>query len=90
MDSIIKELMESQEEIKNGINKVNITLVRHEETLKQHIYRTELAERRLDCIEDQIEPIKGKMSQIDGILKLIGGIAIILSIVAAFFQILRP
>lgn len=88
MDPIIKQLFESQAEIKNGINEVNITLVRHEEVLKQHIYRTELAEKRIDTLEDQIEPVKSKMHQLDGILKLIGGVAILLSVIAAFVQIM--
>ena len=90
MDEHIKIYIETQNEIKDSIDEVNITLVRHEETLKQHIYRTEMAEKRLDKLEDNVEPVRVKMGQLEGALKLIGGIAIVLTIIAAIVQIIRP
>jgi hypothetical protein len=53
------------------IDDIDKTLVRQEENLKQHMYRTELAEKRLELIEEDIQPIKDHVNSVKTVLNLI-------------------
>jgi len=73
--------------IKSILASVDITLVKQEESLKHHIYRTGLAEKRLQHIEDGLEPIKAHVSRVDGGLKMLGILSLVLGIIATGLKI---
>lgn len=55
--------------------------------LKHHIYRTDLAEARMDSIEEDLKPIKKHVDMLNGALKAVGGLAVLASIVKAVIEV---
>lgn len=55
-------------------------LGKQETNLRLHMYRTDLAEKRLEHIENTIIPITKHVNQMSGVLKAIGVLGIIVSI----------
>ncbi len=53
----------------DGIDK---TLVKQEENLKHHMYRTELAEKRLEHIETDMSPLKDHVKLIHSLGRFLG------------------
>lgn len=52
------------------LDSVDRTLIKQEENLKQHMYRTELAEKRLELIESELKPVKNHVTSITAIAKV--------------------
>ena len=88
MSDDIKEIKEQLKEIVHTIGYVNTTLVRQEENLKHHIYRTDLAEEAIKEMRKDIAPIKKHVAQIEGVLKLFGMVALFVGIAAGMVKIL--
>jgi hypothetical protein len=68
--------------------KIDKTLIRQEETLKHHVFRTDLAEQRLDKMEVAMEPVKAHVRRTDGALKLLGIISVVSGLAAALYKVL--
>lgn len=87
-DALLGELKRGHSELKEGITEVNNTLIRHEEALKQHIYRTEIAEKRIDRLDSEIEPLKTHARQMEGAAKLIGLLAVLAALASTIFKMM--
>lgn len=82
------KVSENHDSTQKELGHVNVTLVKQEENLRQHMYRTELAEKRLEHIESDLEPIKNILSGAKGVLAVVGAVATLVGIVVAVFEIL--
>jgi hypothetical protein len=78
---LFEKIDKQYEKTSSRLNAIDQTLVKQEENLKTHMYRTELAEKRLEHIESDLEPVKTHINRIDGGLKLLGIISLLLTIV---------
>jgi hypothetical protein len=76
------------EKIDEKLHIMDKTLVKQEENLKQHMYRTTLAEKRLEHIENDLKPVKKHIARVDGVLKFLGIAAIVISIVSGILKLL--
>lgn len=75
------EIIDSKvDKLDSRLDNVDKILVQQHESLKHHIYRTELAEKRLHHIEDSIDPIKSHVDYVKGGIKLLSLLAMILGI----------
>lgn len=94
MEDILKRL----DRIDEKLDSIDKTLIKQEENLKLHMYRTELAESNLKLLKqhidnetnkitERIEPIQAHVIQIQGIIKLISILAMIVSIVASVWRL---
>lgn len=63
--------------------RIEVALARIEENLKEHMRRTELAERAIEMLDLDLRPMKAHVARVDGALKLLGVIAVITGIVAS-------
>lgn len=70
------------------LHAIDKTLVKQEENLKIHIYRTELAEKRLEIIENDLSPVKKHVNMLEGGLKLLGIISLLIGIILGVIKIL--
>jgi hypothetical protein len=85
----LNSLTSSVQKIIDKTHNIDKTLVKQEKQLEVHIYRTELAENRLDHIEKSIDPIKKHVNRVDGALKLLGLLMLIISIVGGALGIYK-
>lgn len=76
----MKEINDKLDKIVDKMHDIDKTLVKQEENLKQHMYRTELAENRLDDIDDDLKPIKAHVQRLNGVAKFIVLIGIVVGI----------
>lgn len=82
-DDIYKKL----DKLDNRLDNVDKTLAAQHESLKHHIYRTKLAEKRLEHIENNLEPIKAHVNRMDGALKFLGVLSLVLGVIISILKI---
>jgi hypothetical protein len=85
----MEHISEKVEQILAEIQYINITIAKQEENLKQHMYRTELAEQRIQNLEEKMEPLRNKLFQVEGIIKFLGIVALLVSIIAGVSHIIK-
>lgn len=86
----------SDHETKASLNNIDLhlksidnTLIRQEESLKHHIYRTDLAEEAIKALQGDLAPIKKHVLALEGVLKFLGAIAILAGMGAGIVQIIE-
>lgn len=80
------DVLEARVEAK--FDKIADIMLENTMSLKEHMYRTELAEKRLVHIESDLKPIKGVMAGAKGVLAVIGGVATLAGLVTAIYEII--
>lgn len=65
-------LYSTLDKIENRLDSIDVTLVRQNVTLEEHIKRTKIAEENLNILSSRIEPLEIRIKLIDQILKAIG------------------
>jgi|ERR1035437_4439721 chromosome condensin MukBEF ATPase and DNA-binding subunit MukB len=65
------KLTEKMDKISTDLGDIKITLVKQEENIAHHIYRTALAESRIEKLEDDLDPIKLQQAKTQGIKDLL-------------------
>jgi uncharacterized protein YPO0396 len=94
MEDILKKL----DKIDEKLGSIDRTLIKQEENLKLHMYRTELAEANLTLlrrhvdnettkITERIEPIQVHVVQVQGIAKLLSILATAVAILAGLWRL---
>lgn len=90
MDEHLVTRLESKiDSIQERIASVDVTLAVQAEQLSGHIRRTEIAEKRLDSIDNQLEPIQKHVNHVEGALKFVGIISLVLGIVAGVMSLIN-
>lgn len=98
MIDVLNKIVEYIEKLDSRLDKIDKTLIAQHESLKHHIYRTDLAEDRIDKFEKEtkqelrdihkeLNPIKAHVNRIDGAFKLIGIIATVVGIAATIYNL---
>jgi len=91
------KLFDRLEKLDDRLDSIDKILVAQNETLKHHVYRSDLQEDRLDKheiytentikdVQKQIEPIKQHVNRVDGALKLLGLLSTIIGVTAAIYK----
>jgi hypothetical protein len=83
----LKKIDEKLEKINDRLGSVDVTLVRQEVNLQEHMRRTELNEIAVEKISQSIIPIYKHINMLEGVLKFFGLLAVLGSIVTAIFKI---
>ena len=86
MKQQIDRLENKVDKLDNRLDSIDKTLVKQEGNLDIHMYRTKIAEKRLEHIENNLEPIKAHVSRMDGALKLLGIVSTIAGIAAIIWR----
>lgn len=80
---------EKIDKISDKIEVINITLVKQESNLQEHMRRTEAAEASLIILREEFKPIQRHVTRIEGVIKLIGIVSIAVSIVAGLIEVIK-
>lgn len=84
----MKEINEKLDKIVDKMHSIDKTLVKQEENLKQHMYRTKLAEQRLDNIDTDLKPIKNHVQRLNGAWRFVKYTGTILSVVFLAYKLI--
>lgn len=88
-DEMIKKVYEKQEKMAEDIQDMKLILVRQEENLRIHIYRTELAEENIKLLRQQLMPIEGHVKMVNGVFKFLGVLSLIVGIAVGVINIIQ-
>lgn len=87
MDDNFEKIESKIDRLDERLDCIDKTLVRQEENLRQHMYRTELLEDSVQMLRDEFKPVKDSVAQAKGALKLIGILGVIAAIISAVLRI---
>jgi len=74
------------------IASIDTTLVKQQEQLEHHIYRTTLAEENISLLRKELKPIESHVNAVGGALKLVGLVGVVVGIltgVAKLFLLIQ-
>jgi len=97
---VLDKVYDRQEKMAEDLGEIKITLAKQEESLRTHIYRTELAEKAIEVLEDtqgdlgyrvtSLEQIPLSIRHIGGITaKLVGVLAALAGITYSIHSFLK-
>ena len=83
-----QSVVDKLESLDARLDRVDVTLALQETNLDHHIKRTDIAEKRLEHLQEQLEPIKAHVQGLKGIGKAVAILCTILGAVAAAFRMM--
>lgn len=86
MKDELKKIEVKVDKIEEHLSKIDITLAKQHEQLREHIRRTELNETAVERITETLIPINKHVNMLEGALKFLGILSIIAGILSAFFK----
>jgi uncharacterized protein YdcH (DUF465 family) len=82
-----KRLYERHDRLHDRMTEFIAGQARIEENLKEHMRRTELAEKGIEHLSDALKPIHKHVNHVEGGLKLIGLISMLIGISATVYKL---
>lgn len=73
--------------VEDRLLSIDKTLVKQEENLKEHMRRTELAEKSIERVDHDLKPIKKHVAMLQGTVKLISIVSTIVVLIGAILKI---
>lgn len=84
--SLLNELIIKVDGLDSRLDSVDKTLVKQEENLKLHMYRTDLNEKATAAIVEELKPIKKHVNFWDAAFKIIGVVFTIAGLAASIIS----
>jgi hypothetical protein len=81
-----EKLDEKLDKITDKLNSIDITLVKQEMNLQEHMKRTELAEISLGVLKDELKPVQAHVLIMNNIFKVIGVLTTFLGFIGAIIK----
>ena len=95
-DSILRLIHEKVEKLDSKIDtissdivEIKITSARHDENLKLHMKRSDLAEEGINLLKDELVPIKKHVNYVDGIVKFLAVMSTALGVILGFLRLFK-
>lgn len=60
------------DKVDERLNSIDVTLVKQNADLEHHIYRTSIAEKRLDILQSQVEPLSKFQERVNTVFRIVG------------------
>lgn len=70
--SLGERMTEMDIRVDRRLNSIDRTMLKQENNLEKHMYRTELAEKNIETLRNDIKPIKRHVFVLEAVLKLLG------------------
>jgi hypothetical protein len=86
--SQLKDAVAKLDQIAEDISEMKVTQAKQAKDLEYHILRTDLAEERLDLLQEQLEPLKTFKNRLEGGFKVVGMVASGLGLLFGFIKVL--
>lgn len=75
--------------IAQDISDIKITLVKQEENIAHHIYRTDLAEKNIEALRTDLKPVETHVKHVEGGLKVLGILSVVATIAAGVVKVIQ-
>jgi hypothetical protein len=79
-----ERILDKLDKMDDRLNHIDITLVKQEENLKEHMRRTLIAEESIEVIRTELKPVKKHIHMIEGGLKLLALVSLCATILKSF------
>lgn len=90
-DDFKKRIDSKLDKIQDRLESIDVTLVKQHAALEKHIYRTDLAEKRLELVENELLPLKKHVVRVADfgflVSKSVVAISILLGIVVSILKL---
>lgn len=87
LEKLDEKMDKKFDRVEERLDSMDKTLVKQEENLKEHMRRTELAERSIEKMDTDLKPIKKHVDMLQGVFKFIGLIATVVGIIAGLAKL---
>jgi septation ring formation regulator EzrA len=87
-DARIDKFEQRLDKISESVHSIDKTLAEQHISLKEHIRRTELAEKSIEAVRKEIKPLSAHVQRVDGGLRLLGLVTLILGIWAGLQKLI--
>lgn len=84
----MERVHEKLDKIDEKLAEINITLVKQEAQLAEHMRRTAQNETLIEKTVDALKPVIKHVNQMEGALKLIGIVSLLVGIAVGIFKVL--
>lgn len=74
-----ERILNKLDEMDKRIDNIDVTLVKQELNLQEHMRRSLANEEAVNLLKEQLEPVKDHVKSVNSILKFAGGVAILLA-----------
>ena len=81
-NEVLNRIITKLDKLDDRIDKVDVTLAKQHESLKEHM-------RRSDALESQMKPVQKHVVMVEGIVKFIGLIGIIIGIASGIAALIE-
>jgi len=88
MKEELKKILDTQSKHSANLTDMKVILAKMEESLKLHIYRTDLAEENIEMLRSNIKPIQKHVTIVNGFLKILGGFSIAVGTIVGIIKII--
>lgn len=80
-ESQLDKISDKIDEIREDISEIKVDL-------REHIYRTKLAEENINILRNELKPVEKHVERMNGGLKLLGVIVVVAAVVKILIEVL--
>lgn len=92
LELILDEVKNVRAKVENSdarLDSIDVTLVKQNATLEEHVRRSDLLERKTDQLAEDMKPLEKHVTMVNGGLKLLGIIGTIVAIIVGIFELVK-
>jgi hypothetical protein len=83
------DLGEKLDRVIEAIHRIDVTLARQEENLREHMRRTEIAEKNIENLRTDLKPVQQHVTRVEGVAKALTVCGVIVGIVTGVIKVLE-
>lgn len=85
----VKSIRTKVDKSDERLDSIDLTLVRQEATLVEHVRRSDLLEKKTDLIELDLKPLQSHVIMVNGVFKFLGLLATIVAIIVGIIEVVK-
>ena len=82
------DLHQKLDRMSDTLTQILVVQGRHEENLREHMRRSDAAEKAIGDVRGELKPVKAHVERMDGALKFLGILSLVLGIVGGVYKFL--
>lgn len=85
----MSEIGEKLDRVIEAIHRIDVTLARQEENLREHMRRTEIAEKSIETLRAEVKPVQQHVLRVEGIIKALTVSGVVVGIVTGLIKVME-
>lgn len=88
MKELLNRVIVQLDKLDDKLDSVDKTIIKQEENLREHMRRTEIAEKRIENLSEDLEPIQNHVNQVRGGFKILAYVVpIIVTLIGTIWKL---